>query len=204
MSCYEWERGEVVIPSDQWVAFRKGIIQYYNDRQDKLFEDATKLHDKLEVVIKGKRGQKRKDTLMMFLENELEIRFDPESHWDIRQSLVKDGKLKRPKKKDFPHKPLSKAANFECGDLSVWLYNKDRSLSWYVSENNHARERARDSWLGGLVMRRLRGVSWKRGTGGYFTGNDEYNRDDDSIGGGGNYLTERFGPVGEKAGHVRF
>ncbi len=36
-----------------------------------------------------------------------------------------------------------------------------------------------------------------RGTGGVITGNDEANRESDHAGGGANYITDGFGPLGQ-------
>ena len=43
MSCYGWERGEIKLPSSEAVAFRHGMVDFFNQRQTRLFNDATSL-----------------------------------------------------------------------------------------------------------------------------------------------------------------
>jgi hypothetical protein len=200
MSCYEWERGSVIIPSDQWVSVRKDIIIHFNERQTWRFEQAQKIYEVLAQSVKGMRQKNRVLTFQRVLKEEAHKREIPYSdRWRIEQSLkTDDWKVKRPKKKDFPHLVLSKNCTIGCGDLTVTLANERREVIWNVSENNHAVDDAAKSWLGKFVLGRLRQVQWRRGSGGRFTGNDEYNRDDDSDGGGANYVTRRYGPRGER------
>ena len=68
-----------------------------------------------------------------------------------------------------------------------------RSVSWRVEENNHARDTAREHHMGRAFFAALSKVEWVRGTGGTIVGNDEYNRDSEYDGGGGNYVTGSFG-----------
>ena len=76
--------------------------------------------------------------------------------------------------------------------------DKGRTVHWNVSENNHACEEARGSFLGLLVFQELDKVDWGRSGGGVIVGNDEYNRDNDGSGGGANYTKEAYGPAGRK------
>ena len=50
--------------------------------------------------------------------------------------------------------------------------------------------------MGQVFFGELAKVRWTRGTGSVFTGNDEYNQDASYEGGGANYVTTAYGPVG--------
>ena len=136
MSCHEWEKGTITIPSNQWGKFRKTIIQAYNEQQ-KYKED---------------------------------------------------------------HLPISKSCTIYEPNAEVTLDNDTKTIKWYVPENNHAREHAEASWLGRVVFGALNRIEWpSRGkTGGVLVGNDEYNREASYVGGGGNYVTATYGPLGKK------
>lgn len=78
-----------------------------------------------------------------------------------------------------------------------------RTVTWNVMENNHAVENAHEAPLAAVFFNYLDSVKWTRGTGGYGTGNNEYNREDDAPGGGGNYTTFSYGPLGDTVrGHI--
>jgi hypothetical protein len=195
MSTYNWERGTIKLPSNQWVAFRKGILQHYNGHMTARFQLATLVHSKVEAAIKGKRGSVRRNARADAIEKALEG-VDYDDRWPVERVLSEGDKLLRPKKKDFPLLPFSKGAMLQCGELTVDLDDKTRSINWNVEENNHAVESAHKSWLGSFVMRKLRGIDWKRDSGGYFKGNDEYSREESED--GANYITNSFGPRGKK------
>lgn len=52
---------------------------------------------------------------------------------------------------------------------------------------------------GSGVLRRAEQGAADPGTGGVITGNDEANRESDHAGGGANYITDGFGPLGQAA-----
>lgn len=91
--------------------------------------------------------------------------------------------------------PIIGADGYWTGDLTF----TDRTLVWDVDYNNHAVENAHEGPTGKVLFPYLDRITWTRGTGGYATGNDEYHQDDDSLGGGGNYLTFHYGPLGHAA-----
>ncbi len=98
----------------------------------------------------------------------------------------------QPKKKDLELFAVSKDAEISLPDAYVGFSNKGRTVTWSVSENNRAVEHANDHWFAKLLFEKLGRITWTRGTGGKIVGNDEYNRDRDDIGGGGNYLVREY------------
>ena len=81
---------------------------------------------------------------------------------------------------------------FDHGDFNIAFTDKDKCIYWNVDENNHARDHAHDHPVAKALFRLLKTVKWTRGTGGTLVGNDEYNRESDCEGGGGNYVTMTF------------
>lgn len=111
-------------------------------------------------------------------------------------------RTKGPMKKEFDFRPVSKDARFsaDSGGVYITLTNETRTLHYRVDENNHACDRARETPLVSKMFQLLGQVKWGRKSGGHFYGNNEYNRDpDNGAGGGGNYITSAFGPLGEQA-----
>ena len=116
-----------------------------------------------------------------------------EDRWPDRK------KFRRPQKKDFPLAVATKTTAYSWSSESgVRLDLEARTLTWWVSENNHAVERAHDHPMSRWLFQALSQVDWGRSGGGAIVGNDEYNRDDRETGGGGNYITRVFGPAGRK------
>lgn len=104
-----------------------------------------------------------------------------------------------PKKKDFV-KATTSTTVFKFDDSYLGFDRKSHSLEWNVDENNHAVSDAHAGWLWKSLSAALAKVEWTRNTGGVFTKNDEYNRDNDDVGGGANYISARFGPLGQDYG----
>jgi len=207
MSRYEWERGTILIPSDQWVAFRRKIIEAHNAEELRLFKLAEAVLATVKIQAKGKRGFDferaiRDATGRCSTENRP---YCDDSSAVSRllgmQPTFVDGKYvmakkpRSPKRKDLDLRPTSRGGLPMHGDEgTVTLNDVDRTVSWEVSENNRACERARAHPLGRALFAALDAVVWKRGSGGTIIGNDEYNRSDgDEEGRGGHYVTGQWG-----------
>lgn len=201
MSCYEWERGTIKLPAKEWAGFRKGLLEEWNKKQLELLARAQRAHAAIKAELKGKRGKNRDEALGRAIQRHVGDVYRESSQTLVSLVLDWDREKRRfalkgtaPKKKDLKLCPVSKDATIYLPDAAVAFANKTRSVTWSVGENNHAREHARDHWFARLLFAKLNRVTWTRGSGGQIVGNDEYNRDRDDVGGGGNYLIEEFGP----------
>lgn len=100
-------------------------------------------------------------------------------------------------------KVTNRTAEFQVlgngGSTEAYISFKGNVVTWDVPEGNHAVEDAHDAPLGQAFFAALGKVKWTRTSGGHGTGNDEYRRDDKGYGGGSNYITFAYGPIGEAA-----
>ncbi len=191
MSKYEWERGSIVIPADQWVAFRRGLIEAHNNEQLRLFEVAKRVLVTVKLAGKGRRNYNWHEAIRT-------AAGDHDADAVLRMlGVVSDGVVKprAPKRKDLSINPTSRGCTLivNRGDAAIKLDDATRTVTWGVPENNHAVEYARSSTLGRALFTALARIDWKRGSGGTLVGNDEYNRCDDDEGGSANYVTARYG-----------
>lgn len=188
MSKYEWERGTIKIPAKEYSKLRKAVITKHNEFQDKQLLIALRNHAKILDAKKGKRGfDARKFACdQLCVDNgvlRLLFKYDHEA---------RKYKLRKPKKKDLDKKPITQSCTLDIGEASITFNNKSRTVTWDVPENNHACERAREEPLAKFFFNQLDRITWTRGSGGTIVGNDEYNRDADYEGGGGNYVTSEY------------
>ena len=210
MSRYDWERGKVVIPSAAWAPFKKALREGWNAYLTTLMKQAEVLHAHLVTASKGKRNfdyraeakawADRQSRSSSYSSSSSEQAYEVVDYLFAAVRYAGKGRPNTPKKKDFPF-ATSVTLEYSSFDAFYWegscyLNNDRRELEWHVSENNHAVEHAWNHPMGRVVDRALRAVQWTRGSGGKFIGNDEYNRDSDYEDGGGNYVTQRYGPLG--------
>lgn len=208
MSKYGWEKGTLKIPGSEWKRVRDAIVAGHNKEQDNMFALATDVHGRLMAIkaakgsaaIKGEVGEMlRADTGSYSVMKRLEASDDS---WDVLKSVrkyepaTKKTTLTVPKKKDFAHVPSSKAECLSYGEFSISFDQKEKSITWSVQDNNHSVDRARDHVMGRLFFNVMGSVKWGRGSGGQIAGNDEIHKDDREEGGGANYVTARYGPLG--------
>ena len=112
---------------------------------------------------------------------------------------IKPKKPRAPKKGEIKALLLGKKVDHVSFDGATISFGKDgRHVEWDVNENNHAVETAHDHPVGKAFFRALGKITWTRGSGGTICGNDEYNRDGEGEGAGGNYVTAEYGPAAQK------
>jgi hypothetical protein len=201
MSCYEWEKGEIKLPKAEWVPFRKALIQAHNDEKLSLFNSALGAHAKMVESSKGLRGDNRFKKQVEVLKSFVPDYERYSSHFELlfvaEEGSYHRTKLVLPKKKDLGLLPLTADCKISLVNAQIFLRNDTCSVIWSVPENNRACDHARQEPLAQTMFRLLDRVTWTRGSGGSIVGNDEYNREADYEGGGGNYIKSQYGP--EKA-----
>jgi hypothetical protein len=210
MSKYEWERGDIVIPTDQWVAFRRKIIEAHNREQERLFTLATTVLARVKLAAKGKRGFEWRRAIE---ESALALTTERRDWNDDGHAVLRllgmtarhagDGtgwvegadKPRAPRRKDLDLRSVrGRAAPISADEGTISFIERSHTVRWSVSENNRACESARSHPVGRAFFQELGRVTWKRVSGGKIVGNDEYRRDSDEEGGGGNYVTAEYGP----------
>ena len=214
MSCYEWERGTIKLPVKEYNRVKKAFIGELKAVQEKTYQNAVKLYDKILAEMKGKRSV---DTYSIYfnVRNQKvanhdrwgpsydEIDLDEEDIF-YNTYLNKESRTKKPlkpKKKDYFSKIDRKKVGFGNGDFDISFNDDSKSVYWNVGENNHAKDHAHGNPVAKALFSLLSGVKWTRGTGGTIVGNDEYNQDSggDYEGGGGSYVTMTFSIEKDKA-----
>jgi hypothetical protein len=190
MSSYEWESGTIIIPTKEWSKFRTALITEWNNIQKKLFNDAFAVMTKLKAQYKGKRNVNWNDVVYSYAEDN----FGFDIAHEIYELILPNKKLVTPKKKDLKILPISKSVVFHVGDnVTISLKNERRIIEYHVSENNHACESAHQLPMVRKLFYLLGDIKWTRGSGGDIIGNDEFNRDNEDCGGGGNYIKRTYG-----------
>lgn len=203
MSRSEWESGTLKIPTKAWKPLRDGLANAFNKRQVSLHELALKLHAMLVAQKKlAKRGTFKLDEAFKALAwrqpSVWPQKLDGSEERDLVETSLlgpygkRTGALLLPKKKDFPLAVATKTTQYEADLATISLNAAKHELNWDVSENNHAVDSSRDSYMGSVMFALLAKIEWTRGSGGQFIGNDENNRESECEGGGANYVTATY------------
>lgn len=195
MSCYEWESGTLALPTAEVAATRKALSAAYAAQMDQV----KVLLNRLWPEVKKLPADKRANLFNDYRFRSAHAAGDDETWFSLCQ-LFSVSKGRKPTaehwKKALAYPATNRTTTWHCDEASVEL--DGRHLTWDVPDNNHAVDHAHDSWLGKALFAQLDRVTWTRGSGGYFVGNNEYN-DDRDVGGGANYLTRSYGPAGDRA-----
>jgi hypothetical protein len=217
MSCYEWEHGEIVIPTAEWAPFKKHLRDHVNKHQERLYNEAIEIYGKLIAKAKDHRGFKWYHELDAIMNSRVnttgglwrtqvitpryQVRIGKMCKylWGIgcgTAERTNPGRPRKPMKKDFPML-TNRETVIRNDSVSVRFLDTDHTVTWNVPENNHACESAHQSILGQAFFTAIDQVNFTRGSGGVIVGNDEYNRDSYDEGGGGNTTNRIFGPRGK-------
>lgn len=193
MSCYEWERGTIKLPSKDYPRFRKEMLTAWNNNELRLFNIATACFKELKA--KPIKSAELEDAVRRLVHSKA----SDSDYYRVFDMLVARTptnavKLRAPRKGDLSTRKVSVGCALDIEDAQVYFDDKACSVTWAVSENNHAREHARAHPIARELFKKLNAIEWVRGTGGTIVGNDEYNRDNDYEGGGSNYVTAYYGP----------
>lgn len=196
MSCYEWERGTIALPAAEVTKMRTVLNAAHREQMSRV---TTLLNQVWPEAKKLPADQRQRKVSSWHFPNAHDLA-DYET-WGDLESLFYASKGRKPTAEHWKSSLAAPSTNrtreWRCGEATVSL--EGRNLTWNVPDNNHAVEHAHETWLGKALFAQLAKVKWTRGSGGYFVGNNEYNQDDSAPGGGGNYISESFGPAGEKA-----
>lgn len=222
MSCYEWEAGTIVLPTAQFAAVKNGVLAAAKTHWNSAFEHTQKCWKAMPAKAKkdGKLYNKWVNAYVYGNQpgtwnyDEKLPRMQPieRSRCD-RNSLTEDvhdllstacpwvggtqGTPRRVLKTDLPTLN-NKTTRFYAGEASINFDRDHHSVHWEVPENNHARDYCRDHPIARALFARLDRLNWTRGSGGVIVANDEYNRDSENPGGGGNYIVSSYGPRGKQ------
>jgi len=195
MSRYAWEHGTITLPSGQATVLRKVMMQAAENRIDTLTADTNRGWNYLKSLTPARRRAVNTWDATLDRLNEDAVwllqRYDDKTRstsWARpTQKVIRDSVVRRHK----GHTGAT-ATVFRCGsEATITLVGN--TVIWDVPENNHAPERAADSPLAEALFRYLDRVQWTSRSGGEIIGNDEYNRDSDYAGGGGNYIVRQYG-----------
>jgi len=215
MSCYEWERGEIVIPAREWADVKMVVRDAYNAHQSLSYKATLWAWEQIsgdpprmgkgvipELLIgdlfrEEVDGFGRRRTVPVDLPDGARIL--PE-HVDRMALFSMQGgreRLRKPTKSAFPL-ASNRTTVFHKRGWTIRFDDGTRTVHWKVEENNHAVEQAREHPVPRALFDRLARVRWTRDSGGQIWGNNEYNEDagQDYPGGGGSMVNDRFGPLG--------
>ncbi|MFZ3481610.1 hypothetical protein [Sphingomonas sp. 3-13AW] len=212
MSSNEWESGTISIPRTEWAALKATLREAHNAEQRRRLAVAVQLQ---EGLIKAAAGQRNVDWRLLAEKVLDDLRIHDSDRWVITWAVFEPNRQKaraanggqyvdpmslkgsagrppKPTKAMFPE-ANGKTMMFEISNGTITLDDKARTIHWYVTEGNHAVERARSHPVAKALFLALARMKWDTKCGGEIVGNDEYNQEDRDAGGGSNYVTARYG-----------
>ena len=233
MSCYEWERGKIKLPTAEFAKVRQAMQDWDQARKQRIFDASQRFWKGLTPKQKrdseayrkavhdfcygdrsynpasgtwndkpggiGRHDEDLAEEVSHLLE-QAEYDEVPDERWGGTKR-ERRASPRRVLKSDIDW-PTNRTTAFQIdppyGEVYVDFDRDSSTVTWGVAENNHAVETAHALPGTAAFNAALNKVRWTRGTGGVIVGNNEYNRDSEYEGGGGNYVAWAVGPVGMK------
>ena len=228
MSLYEWENGTITLPAAEVPALKKMLRDWINAVHDEVRVAAVTMHKDVAKSTRSRDlytqrlaeasmaryrlaerrtgygsygASARQERAVMVTELaakalESMLRTTQRAGTPPRQPVVADVAAVVPKLTNRDNTfPLVSGG----GISEARIVFDGRQVTWSVPENNHAVHYAHENPVAKLFFERLERIQWTRGTGGALTGNNEMNREGRESGGGANYTTLTFGPLGDEA-----
>lgn len=202
MSCYEWERGTIKLPSNQTATVKAAVRQAVLQHREKVHQVCRAWWAEHKTTSQARYLER----LGEFWDWAQKKRIDDStasSAQSVLRHIVKPwtGDPRKPRQvqqKDLDavlgEKPTNRTSTYRIDHGEALISFDGNVATWEVYENNHACETARANLIAVAFFNALDKVKWTRGSGGEIIGNNEYNREADYEGGGGNYVTDRYGP----------
>jgi len=205
MSCNQWEQGTLVLPVKAFNQVFDSIRQRQNALMDEAYNCLVAAHETILAENKAKVKPAKPELHFRIVDavekhrRKIRSRFGNFDLFNTVENAViamsHGRKVPIKPQKQYLSKATARTVHFQQEEACLTFDRKRHTLTWVVEENNHAVDRARESWLGRALFATLKDIQWTSSTGGKFVGNDEYN-DSREEGGGANYVTARFGPLG--------
>ena len=191
MSCYEWERGSIRIPRADWAGVKSAVRVAFNEREEKRYLTAQYLVERLR---QSETPNFEVEFERLYPSRQFATAYN--DRWAIERVIMSDGKLRKslPTRQDFPA-ATARTVEFALRGATIRFDDPSTTVHWHVGENNHACDTAHEDPIAIALFGALGKVKWGRNSGGIIVGNNEYNRDADYEGGGGNLVNFRFGPL---------
>lgn len=187
MSHYDWEAGTLLLPSAEARRVRDAVRAAADNLAGRLYAEAQVFWQRLPARAKRNANAYMDEITRADLDEPLE-----ELLWRCAQPMPR--RAKQADVSNLIGKRTGANPTFLLGEARIEFHG--REVRWSSGENNHQVERAHSHPLAMALFSALQTVRWTRGTGGTLVGNDEYNSDSSSEGGGANYVTARYGPKG--------
>lgn len=168
MSVYGWERGTIKLPTKEFTSLKKELISRMEERMKTLHFISLVCYEEIRKV-KPKNKEDFLETIRSY--NQLSFH----EQFQIQKSLLKDNKLKKPKKNDFLLD--KKKLIFDDNELRVSLDQKTKNVHYSSDDGKDSIDYARESFLGKTILTLLDRVKFSTQTGGYLRTQTEYDVD---------------------------